>query len=212
MEDKFEENNPKLKRPTTLLGKLEYAARLRNLEKHSEESLDWFRTNVGKMFGRERAQRAIIKEQPKARLGSKLPIGKMYCYAYDPKFKETLPYYDRFPLIFYVAPAKGGFFGINLHYLPPKQRAILFDRLLDLKTNPRYSDRTRLKLTYTLLASTQKFKLFKPCFKRYLISHMETKPVEIEYENWEAALFLPIADFQKAKPTQVWSDSILGLR
>ena len=34
------------------------------------------------------------------RLTKALSIGKMYLFHYDPKHKETLPLYDRFPLIF----------------------------------------------------------------------------------------------------------------
>ena len=45
--------------------------------------------------------------------------GMMYCYSYDPKHKKKLEYYDEFPLIFMVEPAKGGFIGINLHYVSP---------------------------------------------------------------------------------------------
>ena len=30
----------------------------------------------------------------------------MNLFGYDPKFKETLPLYDRFPLIFPLEPAK----------------------------------------------------------------------------------------------------------
>ena len=35
--------------------------------------------------------------------------GMMYTFAYDPKHKATLPYYDRFPLIFPINKTKGGF-------------------------------------------------------------------------------------------------------
>ena len=33
------------------------------------------------------------------RLKNNSTIGKMYFYFYDPKTKDTLPYYDRFPLV-----------------------------------------------------------------------------------------------------------------
>jgi hypothetical protein len=62
-------------------------------------------------------------------------IGKMYTFFYDPKHKETLPYYDLFPLIFVVGPAAGGFLGINLHYLPPVLRAKLMDSLYQILNN-----------------------------------------------------------------------------
>ena len=62
-------------------------------------------------------------------------IGRMYHFKYDPKGAKTLPYYDAFPLIFMVGPAPGGFYGINLHYLPPQLRARLMDSLYDITNN-----------------------------------------------------------------------------
>src|SRR5580693_539959 len=175
-----EQHFKNLARSKTLLQKLEDQARARGLEKHSEESLEWFRKNAGRLVGRASAQRQVIQQQPYAKgIGRTVPIGKMFTYAYNPKWKDTLPYYDRFPLGFYVGPAKGGFYMLNLHYLPPKARAILFDALLDLQNNPKYTERTKLKLTYRILVSSQKYRLFKPCFKHYLVTHLKTRVVEI---------------------------------
>ena len=47
-----------------------------------------------------------------------LSIVNMYLFHYDPKYKETLPLYDRFPLIFPFQNVEGGFMGINFHYSP----------------------------------------------------------------------------------------------
>ena len=121
----------------TLLQKLNKAALLRQLETNSKDSVKWFMKNARYVAGRDKAQTLLIKQQEKAKnIGKVLPIGQMFTYAYDPKHADTLPYFDRFPLIFYVGPAKGGFYGINLHYLPPKARAILFDALIKITNNP----------------------------------------------------------------------------
>ena len=53
---------------------------------------------------------------------SRPTIDRMYCYAYDPKYGDKLPYYDEFPLIFMVRPESNGFIGINLHYVSPRNR------------------------------------------------------------------------------------------
>ena len=58
----------------------------------------------------------------------------MNMFFYDPKHKDTLPYYDRFPLSVIIGPAKGGFYGLNLHYLPPVLRAKMLDALMDIAT------------------------------------------------------------------------------
>ena len=40
-------------------------------------------------------------------------LGKMYLFRYDPKFKRTLPFYDRFPLVFVIKGGKNSFLAIN---------------------------------------------------------------------------------------------------
>ena len=48
-------------------------------------------------------------------------------FVYAPKFAKKLPYYDTFPLVMYLKPAEGGFYGLNFHYLPYALRARLLD-------------------------------------------------------------------------------------
>ena len=40
-------------------------------------------------------------------------IGKMYCYWYDPKTKDKLPRWDRFPLVIPIERYGDGFLGLN---------------------------------------------------------------------------------------------------
>ena len=131
----------------------------------------------------------------------------MYHFQYEPKTAEKLPYYDRFPLIFMVGPAPGGFYGINLHYLPPQLRARLMDSLYEIKNNSRYDETTKLRISYEILNSSSKFKFFKPTFKHYLSSNVRSKFIEINSTEWDVALFLPTERFMKAKKTRVWADS-----
>ena len=99
-------------------------------------------------------------------------------FFYDPKTKEKLPYYDTFPLVIVTGKAKGGFYGINLHYLPPILRARFLDQLLDIASDKSYDENTRFRLSYALLNRAQKFKFFKPCFKHYLSSNVQSRFAE----------------------------------
>ena len=85
--------------------------------------------------------------QDPLQLRNRQGVGNMYMYFYDPKHKETLPYYDRFPLTIVVEPAKGGFRGINLHYLPNALRAKFLDGLMDITTNKKYDESTKFSLS-----------------------------------------------------------------
>lgn len=106
-----------------------------------------------------------------------------------------------------VGPAVGGFYGINLHYLPPQLRAKLMDSLYEIKNNSRYDESTKLRISYEILNSSSKFKFFKPTFKHYLTSNVRSKFIEINATEWDVALFLPTERFMKAKKTRVWADS-----
>jgi hypothetical protein len=134
-------------------------------------------------------------------------IGEMYHFKYDPKTKKTLPYYDIFPLIFMVGPAPDGFYGTNLHYLPPKLRAVLMDALYGITTNTKFDESTKLALSYNLLKSSGKYKYFKPTFKHYLWEHVQSQFIPIASAEWDIALFLPTHRFRKATSQKVYSDS-----
>lgn len=134
-----------------------------------------------------------------------LLIGRMYFFVYDPKHKKTLPYYDTFPLVFPIKYYKDGFLGINLHYLDIRNRSILFGKLMEVATNQRYNDRTRLRISYQILQTMGD--LYKPCLKRYLMDHVRSRFIFIHPSEWEQALFLPVENFEKAPISQVWRDS-----
>ena len=148
---------------------------------------------------------ALMKEEPLSSSGRQI-IGSMQMFFYDPKLKETLPYYDRFPLSIIIKPAKGGFLGMNLHYLPPILRAKFLDALMDNVTSKKSPD-AKFKLTTRLLAGTSKLEYYKPCIKHYLTEHVKSKFAEVKAPEWEIATFLPTAMFEKANIRKVYADS-----
>ena len=74
-----------------------------------------------------------------------------------------------------VGPAEGGFYGLNLHYLPPVLRAKMLDALMNITTNNKYDDSTRFELSYKVLTATAKLRFFKPCYKHYLFAHVKSR-------------------------------------
>lgn len=125
------------------------------------------------------------------RISSKAFIGRMYFFHYDPKFKDVLPVYDRFPLVIPMEPYEDGFLGLNLHYLDPYSRLILLDRLQDFINNDKYDDTTVLRLSYDLLSKSRRYQLIQPCIKRYLLNHIVSSIIYIEPDQWETAIYLP---------------------
>lgn len=166
----------------------------------------WFRNAAQDVRSVNRNRMLNDKENLVNQIDEK-SIGKMYTFFYDPKHKDTLPYYDLFPLIFVVGPAKDGFLGINLHYLPPMLRAKLMDALYQTINNTKYNDTTKLKLSYQILSTASKYRYFKPCLKHYLSDHVQSNYLNIEPRNWDSALMLPTEKFRKASADKVWRES-----
>ena len=176
------------------------------LPARTQQSREWFRNQARTSNVRgDRGAAQIVRD--KTRMANRPSIGRMYFFNYDPKYKATLPYYDRFPLIFKVGQYRGGFEGINMHYLPYRLRARLMDALYETSNNKRYDETTRLRITYDLLKAATKYKEFKPTYKKYLNQHVRSRFVEIGATEWDIALFLPVERFEKASKTAVWRDS-----
>lgn len=171
----------------------------------TKKSREWFQSKVQDLGNVNRTQ--LLKDTALDPTTREI-AGSMYMYFYDPKTKEKLPYYDRFPLVIMVEDAEGGFYGLNLHYLRPDVRAKFLDELMKLAPK-QATDRSRItKMKYDLLKGVQKYKEFKPCFKHYLSSQIKSKMVRVPMTEWEIAVFLPTEQFKKKSKTAVWADSL----
>ena len=195
---------------SNLFQKVELEAFRAGITPRTKESRAWFRKKLYNMKGINR--QALLREDPLikrnvAPLIKKQGIGDMYMFFYDAKGKETLPYYDAFPLIINMGPAKKGFYGLNVHYLPIALRAKLLDGLMDKTTNKKFDETTRFRLTYNYLQSSSKLKYFKPCFKHYLSSQVEGRLSYVPPAEWEIAVFLPTAQWKGGSRSQVYKDS-----
>ena len=175
---------------SNLFYNLEIEAFRKGLTLRTKESREWFRRRVANL----RPNRsALMKEEP-IQLKNRGVVGNMYMFFYDPKHKQTLPYYDGFPLIIMMGPAKGGFMGLNLHYLPPTVRARLLDTILG---------NSNAKIPEQYIA---------PAMKHYLFKHVRSRFALVDRPEWEVATFLPSADWNKASANRVYRDSRKKLR
>jgi hypothetical protein len=189
---------------SNLFKTLEIEAFRAGITPRTVQSREWFRKKVDKM--RNINRKNLMREEELQKTDDSV-IGNMYMFFYDPKHKDTLPYYDKFPLVVVVGPAKDGFLGLNLHYLPPVLRAKFLDGLLDITTNKRYDDTTKFRLSYKMLQGAAKFKYFKPCLKHYLNDHVKGNFAKVSAPEYEIAVFLPTADWAKGNQNKIYSDS-----
>ena len=191
---------------SNLFQKLEFEAFRAGINPRTKEAQNWFRKKAQAM-GRINRQELLQDDQVKLVNRQNPLIGSMNMFFYDPKHKDTLPYYDRFPLAIIVKPAPGGFYGLNLHYLPNVLRAKFLDALLDITNNDKYDETTKFNVTLKLLQSSSKMKFFKPCLKHYLTRHVRSRLARVQAPEWEIATFLPTAQFEKANKSTVYTDS-----
>ena len=188
---------------SNLFQRLELQAFRAGITPRTKESREWFRKKASNLRSINRED--LMKEEP-LKTGGRQIVGSMQMFFYDPKTKDTLPYYDKFPLAIIVGPAKGGFYGLNIHYLPPVLRAKFLDALMDI-ADKKITDNSKFDLTYKTLKNASKMKYFEPCFKHYLTEHVKSKFAKVPAPEWEIATFLPTASWSKASSQKVFSDS-----
>jgi len=153
------------------------------------KSFDWYRKQVNAMT--TPGAKSLIT-RGKATLRPK--YGMMNLFGYDAKHKATLPYYDKFPLIFPIEPAKGGFIGINFHYLPFGARVAFLKQLSQYATDENFDNKTRYNLDWVNNS------FYRKTTKRYLNSQVRTSFLNIPANEMAVAIFLPVARFVGGRP------------
>jgi len=172
------------------------------LEPRTSAARDWLKAKVKSLTP---SRTALMKDREK--LKDKSMIGRMYFYFYDPKMKEMLPYYDRFPLVIPIERYQDGFLGLNLHYISPRQRVILLDKLSHYLNNHKYDETTRIRLSYEHLVNASTIYEGIPCIKKYLYKQVKSRFLEITADEWDIAALLPTEYFSGASKNKVFSDS-----
>ena len=150
----------------------------------------WSSTNAPKFY-----REAENKVNPKV-LRLRANLGDLFAYYYRPKHMMTLPYYDQFPLVMLIGYEKDTFLGLNFHYLNPKIRAILLDRVT-----------AKVGKGIINWKKISKIPQVEPTVKRYRYDHIVRKVIPIEENEQELAIFLPLERFKKASKAKVWADS-----
>ena len=162
--------------------------------KYSQRDLhQWLMTKALEASG-PHARRVIRANDERSR--DNTIIGKLYFFAYDPKWKDKLSKYDKFPMVFPIELYGDGFLGLNLHYLGVAERQRLLGKLMDYANNDKMNKNTKLKLSYDLIQSTRSLNtLARPCIKRYLFSHCRSRFIQIYANEFDKAIQLPVADW-----------------
>jgi len=171
--------------------------------KETDKAIQWYKNQI-RQLGSVNPTNIM---QDRNHLVNKIMPGKMYLFFYDPKLKDKLPYYDRFPLVLPFRRMSDGFIGLNLHYLPYLARFKLLGYLTDYLNNDKMDNTTKLMFSWRILNSSSKLAPMNACVKRYLLDHVESRFFEVPINNWITASQLPVEKFIGADKNAVWKDS-----
>lgn len=158
-------------------------------QKRGQESLEWFRINLRGI------STSYTQIQRETNYVDRVELGRMYMYLYDAKYKEKMPYWDYFPCVIPYKYARNGFYGINLHYIRPAHRVMLLDALYDYLVNEDVENEERIRITYEMIQFVTQLKYAKPCIKRYLIGHIDSRILEVPIDKWDMMAMLPSQQF-----------------
>ena len=157
---------------------------------------EWFLDKV-KSIGDGSVDRNALMKSDSLKSSSNTIAGKLYMFWYLPKGKDTLEYFDKFPLVIPLETQGQTLTALNLHYLPIELRQGLFYSLLNRVNNNKFDESTYLKVTYEFLKSNAALKAYKPCVKKYLAERIMGKIVNVPAQEWEIAIHLPTAVWRK---------------
>ena len=161
--------------------------------KQSKKSVAWFKRKVG-----ESAQGFKKK--------AKLSPGRIYTFGYDAKYKEVLPYWDKFPLIVVLDAYKDGFLGLNFHYVSPIDRMVFFKKMMKFSTQhgevEDMTDKAKFNVSWDAVKNVRHA---DKMIHKYLYGHVRTSLLEAPPNEWENVIFLPYQKFVGATAKSVWS-------
>jgi hypothetical protein len=161
--------------------------------KQKKKSVAWFKKKVGDS-ARNFKKKAVLKP------------GRMYTFGYDAKFKEILPYWDKFPLIIALDVYKDGFLGLNFHYLYPVERMRFMSKIMKFATQKGevedMTDKARFNVSWDAVRNIRQA---DKMIHKYLYGHVKTSLLEAPPNEWENVIFLPYQKFVGASSKSVWS-------
>ena len=175
----------------------------KEIESGTEDSLQWFRTNVRDL----KIKPQVIMRGLEAVSNTGLKQGGVYMFHYDAKWKDTLPYWDKYPIVVPLELYSDGFLGINIHYISPSMRVPLLQKMFEFtKDNEELEGDARMIIDYDTTQLESELRNAGPCIKRYLTSHIGARITRVPKEQWETLMMMPTAKFNVNANT-VYADS-----
>lgn len=186
------------------------ANRVKYNKSAARNSQAWFAEQV-KYLGNITSPNAVMANSQRTR--SYLIPGRMTMFFYYAKNRDTLPYYDTFPLILPFSQDEETFTGINFHYLPTKMRVILLKNLLDFSSDKKLNEQSKIRMQWQFVSGMAKYQGVDQAVKKYRFDHVQSQFLFVPAPQWFNAVMLPFERFvagsagRKVDKTYVWRQS-----
>ena len=125
---------------------------------------------------------------------NKVQLYRFNMFFYDAKTKNTLPYFDMFPLIYPLRRMGDGFTGINVHYLPPAFREDFYNIFSRFATDDEIDENTLYRATWSKIS---RFKVMRPLIRKYSYKSVKSRFLILNATEVPIALLLPLQRFVK---------------
>jgi len=183
--------------------------------KGESKSLLWYRSEVKSLAVSIQKEPSRMNEQEKfdsigtlvnqdKNINRRVIFPGHLCFFEYKAETEDLLYYDKYPLVYILKTEGGAFYGANLHYLEPKKRLIVINKL-----------------------SEGHIDIPKAIIHKYLYKRCKSLFLDLAKQEWVTASALPVEDFVLMKGdgkieypkeyvweeiNQYWTDRIKGTR
>ena len=165
-----------------------------------DELAKWFEEKALKVKNAGSARNRLLDADERFADVSNQFVGGMYFFRYDPKYKLTLPMYDKYPLAIVIDRYSDGFLGLNTHYLTRGQRGRMVGLFNDFYTKKKLfngimskSSRSNWDIIQSATTGLESFS--KECVKRYLYTHVRSQFIRINKDEYDKAVQLPIEEW-----------------
>lgn len=161
------------------------------------EAEEWFETSKKKM-----------NEKSVAKTSTRFLPGKIYVFRYDPKYKDTLEWWDRNPVVLALNSKDSNDLGINLNLLPVVVKEELLDFVYD-RLEGSIKNQTmglnsgnaltqgHITLTYDGAAAFLERFGFDFAIRRYIPNRKNSQAV-VAYEEWPRITLCDFIDLNGA--------------
>jgi len=172
-------NTPEKNKYETIFEKVSKAT------KGEQKTLTWYKDKVRSLAGEykkepdklQKKEKQDSKEETQDEniLRKTVRVGHLYFFEYKAKMKY-LPYYDQFPLVYVLKIDGDAFYGANLHYLKPKKRVKVIQKL----------ERGLIDMPRGII-------------HKYINGHCKSLFLDLAISEWQTSILLPVEDFVRTR-------------